>query len=663
MYFKLALKNVRKSYKDYLIYFITLAFSVCLFYSFNSFQEQKAVLMMNEFQDAIIDDIVVIMGFVSLFVVITLSFLILYANNFLIKRRKKEFGLYTLLGMHKKHISRVIIYETLFIGILSLLTGIFLGIVLSQYLTVVTASLFTVDLDYHFVFSVDATILTILAFSSIFILTMFLNTLVLNRYKLIDLINADRKNEMTKGRNLYVSIIIFIISIIMIGYTYYLGISSGMAFITRIFEIFLIGGVGTILFFMSLSGFLLKFVQSSKKFYFRNLNMFVLRQINAKINSNFLSMSIVCLMLLMSIAALSTGISLKNNINSTVELTTPFDYSYKTREVYAEDTINAYGFDLSYVKEVNTMEIYNDENNVSPILSKLFEGNPNFDPSYDLHFELMKLSSFNENLVAQGKEPISVKKGEAYLYTTTSLLDEYVFKMLEEEMEIPVFGDKVKITNKDFIRNNLSTSLQIGSISFGVVVDDSLIPQDAVPLYSFWNANLKSEDKIDDFRTMATAKINDYFTINESSYIFSDQYGSFKDTVEANSIGMSVMFTYIGIYLGVVFIVASAVILALQQLAQADENRSRYAILNKIGAEKKMLNHSVFMQIAIYFFIPLALALVHSFVGIQAISSIVMVFGNIDITGSSLITMMIILSIYALYFYVTYTTYKRILYK
>ena len=190
MYFRLALRNVRKSYKDFLIYFLTLAFSVCLFYMFNSFQEQQAVMEVSQSQMEMIKILVYTMKYLSIFIAIVLAFLILYANNFLIRRRKKELGLYMLLGMPKNKISRVLVYETFIIGILSLFTGMLIGIFLSQILTSVTANLFEVSLDYHFIYSNNATILTIFSFSIIFFIVMLFNTFILNRYKLIDLVRT-----------------------------------------------------------------------------------------------------------------------------------------------------------------------------------------------------------------------------------------------------------------------------------------------------------------------------------------------------------------------------------------------------------------------------------------------------------------------------------------
>ncbi len=248
MYYKLALRNVKKSFKDYLIYFLTLTFSVCLFYTFNSFQSQQAVMQMNESQNMMVDQLSILMNFLSVFVAIVLAFLILYANNFLIRRRKKELAIYTLLGMPRRKISKILVYETLTIGLISLISGMILGLIISQILTAVTANMFSVPLDYHFVFSTTGTIMTLIAFSLIFIITMLFNTIVLNRYKLIDLMNADKKNDELKIKKLWISIIIFILSLICLGWAYYTALHNGVEAFGILGPIILAGSIGTLLF-------------------------------------------------------------------------------------------------------------------------------------------------------------------------------------------------------------------------------------------------------------------------------------------------------------------------------------------------------------------------------------------------------------------------------
>lgn len=676
MYFKLAFKNVKKSYKDFLIYFLTLAFSVCLFYTFNGFQEQKAVLEMSSTQISLVESINTIMGMLSSFVSVVLAFLILYANNFLIKRRKKEFGLYTLLGMPKSNISRVLVYETFIIGLLSLVTGMGLGLILSQLLTIVTASMFTVTLNYHFIFSIDSALKTMMCFGIIFLCVMVLNSFVLNRYKLIDLLTADRKNETFKTRNLYVSVLLFILSLLLLGYAYHEGLDKGMLFIESLSPIILAGCAGTVLFFMSLAGFLLKFIQTSKHLYYRNLNMFVLRQINAKINSNFLSMSVICIMLLLSIGALATGLNLRGTINSTMELTTPFDYSYRLSQYDIKDFNQLIGLDEEkYLSAYNYINVYEtDEINSSDLTPYITtKSTRDVMTSGEFYLELIKLSEYNKNALQQGLHEISLKQDEMYMFTSTDMVKPYLDEIIDNKAKLDVFNHTLtNVSNTDYEFNNIATNTSVGTITLGIVVPDDVIPNDVTISRSYFNADLKDGVSEKEFAKHMTSLINNYQNTHSEEEMRAqgihiwginddNLYGEMKSVVRENSVGLSVLFTYIGIYLGIVFLIASAVILALQQLSQADENRSRYMILGKIGAEAKMMNHSIFLQIGIYFFMPLLLAIAHSIIGIKVVNSVITAFGRSDIFSSSLSTMAIILVIYGGYFLLTYFGYQRIL--
>lgn len=673
MYFRLAVKNVKKSFRDYMIYFLTLAFAICLFYSFNSFQAQQAVMELSQSQHEIIESVQGLIKTLSMFVAVVLGFLIIYANNFLIKRRKKELGLYTLLGMPKHHISRVLVYETFMIGLLSLIAGLLAGLFVSQLLTIITANLFEAALNYSFIFSTDATKMTIIAFAMIFFIIMIFNIFILNRYQLIDLLTADKKNETLKAKNIYLSILMFLLSLVILGFTYWYALSEGMNALMQLQIIAPAGIIGTILFFMALSGFLLKFVQSSKKLYYRKLNMFVLRQINASINSNFVSMSIVCIMLLFSIGALATGTNLNRTINSTIQLATPFDCSYGVYDSAYND--KDYLIDLSNLKEDlkidnrDIQEEYFIHDYRSDITFASFK--PYVDDSvvpddqFEEEFEVIPLSEMNIMRKVYGLEPLTLKPGEALMFTSSELIRDVVDDIVVEQPTFTLYGHSLRLRGERPEMINLGTTLNTSTTLIGVCVADELIPADAELYSMYWNVNLKDGVDQEQFSEMVNQRVSEYNKTNdgEESKQYMPSASTSAQAVQENSKGLSVIMTYIGLYLGLIFLLASAVILALQQLSQATDNKHRYQILNKIGAEKRMISQSVFLQLSIYFFMPLLLAIVHSVVGIQVVNSIVVVFGKSDLFLSSLVTGGMILLIYGAYFLFTYFGYHHILEK
>ena len=195
-----------------------------------------------------------------------------------------------------------------------------------------------------------------------------------------------------------------------------------------------------------------------------------------------------------------------------------------------------------------------------------------------------------------------------------------------------------------------------------LVVPDAIIPANAIIHDEYWNANLTDKITPEKFSTYFKDQMYKTYDVPEDIHRFLQEYYIMdKDNVYQSSKGLSVTFTYIGIYLGIVFMIASAVILALQQLSNADENKKRYLILNKIGTDQKMINRTIFLEIAVYFLLPLLLAIVHSIVGIQIVNNIMVMFGKGNIFVSALFTAGIIVLIYGSYFCVTYIGYKNIL--
>ena len=309
---RLALGNVRKSLADFGIYFLTVMLGVAVFYAFNSMTAQQGVLAFSETQSKMFDLLGMVIGGVSVFIAFVLVFLVVYANSFLIKRRKREFGVYLALGMSTGDVVKIVALESLIAGAASLAAGLVVGIGLSQLLLQLTSALFQADVaeagGFAFVFSADALAKTAIVFAAIFLTAALLNARTVARAKLIDLLHAQRKNEEMRLTSLPLSLALFAASLVLIGVSYKLLIDNGLMEPSPEFAAAtLLVCAGTVLFFYALSGFLLKLVQLIKPLYLRGLNMFALRQLNAKVNTAFASLSVVCLVLFLASATPSTA--------------------------------------------------------------------------------------------------------------------------------------------------------------------------------------------------------------------------------------------------------------------------------------------------------------------------------------------------------------------
>jgi putative ABC transport system permease protein len=678
---KLALRNVRKSLRDYTIYFLTLTFGVCVFYIFNAIGSQESIMSVTQSQAAIFKELTNIMGGVSVFVSIILGFLILYANRFLIRRRKKEFGVYMLLGMDKNNISRVLIAETVFVGLLSLATGLGIGVILSQAMSVLTAKLMNVSITaFQFVFSPEALGKTILYFGLIFLFVLVFNTLTVSKQKLIDLLYASRKNEWFKTPRLALSIPALIASIACIVYAYHKALTSDMLR-------YLDGGVialvialtvaGTFLFFFSLSGIVMKLAPRNKNLYLKGLNMFVLRQIGSKINTTYVSMTMVCLMLFISICTLSSGLGLSTDISKMMKENAPFDATITAGVVSEEDgaeQANDYR-GLNIVKALSNAGAPVDSLAKDYLITRYYSTDVkiplavkenNIVNNIEADSYILKLSDYNDLLKKEGKKPVALKKGEyAVNYSVTNrAFYEAMQNYLKENDGITVGGKKLDTNPGNFYNNTLEVLLN-QDYNVTIVVADSLVKglpvsRDVLNLnYPDGKPGDKSDDsaaKYDKICADAASSLREAAGGKGATVIFQT-----ASVVREQSDSAVTIVSYLAIYLGIIFLITAAAVLAIGQLSEMSDNIGRYAMLRKIGTGEKMLHRSIFMQILIYFGAPMLLAIAHGVVGIMVISRFVSALDQGNIAGNSLFVAAALLVIYGGYFLATYHGSKGIL--
>ena len=655
MFSNLAVKNVKKSIKDYLIYFLTMTFGVCLFYMFNSIDSQTSMMQLSTAQCNYIDALIKLIDSLSVFISVILGLLIVYANQFLIRRRKKELGIYMTLGMNKSKISMMIVFETLIIGVFALVVGLLLGVFASQGLSVLTAKMFKAALtNFYFIFSVNAFYKTLVYFGIIFLVVMAFNTISISRLKLIDLINAQRKNEDIKIRSLYLSVFIFIISVCCLGTAYYLIIKNGMFEYNLEFAgSIILGSIGTLLFFFSLSGFLLRVIQTNKKLYYKNLNMFVLRQINSKINTTFVSMSVICIMLLLTIGALSSGMSLSSVLSQDLDKKTPYDVSFiymgqKEKSDIAEEVSKDINMDLNkYAKEYNKLTIYNQKIPFKDLnLDFSLIKNPALNKGIGETgiFKIVSESDYNNAMKMQGKPTIELKDNQYALTNAYSDLAPMYNSFLKNNSLIKLSGQEFKPLNTTVLEDSFYSNENFKNTGT-FIVKDKYVKNLNISLQVL-NLNLKEDIKEHEFLD----KINNAYKGEERPF---DVLNT-RSMIYEESAGMSTTISFVAIYIGLIFLITSAAVLALQQLSEASDNVERYNLLRKLGTEEKMINHALFIQIAIYFFMPLSLAIIHSYVGISVVNNIVSVAGNINIVSNTFYTALVFLIIYGGYFFATY---------
>lgn len=689
MFFKLALKNIKRSFKDYAIYFFTLVLGVAIFYVFNAIESQTAMLNINKSMHAIVDMMTTTLSGVSFFVAIVLGFLILYASRFLIKRRNKEFGLYMTLGMSKRKISGVLLIETFIIGLVSLAVGLLVGVVISQFTSVLVANLFEADLtNFTFVFSASACIKTMICFALIYLVVMIFNTVNISRQKLINLLSSARQSEKIKVKNPWLCTVIFLIAVAMLVWAYY-AVTAGveevlMEDVNMVYLILVTGAVATFLLFWSLSGLLLRIFMSWKQVYYRKLNSFTLRQFSSKINTTVLSMTMICLMLFVTICVFSSAMSIRNSINETARQSMPADVEFtEAYRVNNEDdsmtvTINQQGM----AQELGVKDFYRSEGvDIDSLFSDYVEYTTYVIPSwslrdslgeaiddieaqfpmiyYDQSETLIRQSDYNALARIYGNPEVDLAKDEYAVLANYENMVTMRNRGLATKPTIKVFGQTLKPKYDKCL---------IGKYEFTATSNDNsgliIIPDE----FKITGENY--------YTTRAIAKYKPGQDSREVDRILEDTWNRGLDGEKAkevkfwvetrqsvidDGIGLGAMVTFIGLYLGMIFLISSAAVLALKELSESSDNRQKFTMLRKIGASEKMLNRALFWQIAIFFGFPLLIAIIHSVFGIIFCGFILNTFGNMNLIQPIFLTALLIVVIYGGYFLITYFCSKNII--
>lgn len=674
---KLSIKNITKSMKDYAIYFFTLILGVAIFYVFNAIDSQTVMLKVSGRTYEIIKLMTSILSVISVFVSFILGFLIIYASRFLIKRRNKEFAIYLTLGMSKRKISLILFFETLLIGLISLIIGLSLGVVLSQLMSILVANMFEADMTkFQFVFSQSACLKTLIYFGIMYLIVIIFNTIIINKYKLIDLLSSSKKSEKVKLKNPYVCIVIFIISVIVLGLAYYL-VTDGFEKLTTADQILIpiiMGIVSTFTLFWSMSGLILKLVMSLKNIYYKGLNSFIVRQISSKINTMVFSMTIICLMLFVTICVLSSSLSLKNSMTKNLKELVPMDIEF-TKPVnieegngFSEIEVNDSKISIEKTlenlnlnpeeefKDTLSFNIYEDESIIlkSLLINSLDEIYKEYPfLLYNQTIDLMKLSDYNALAEKFNLEKYNLKENEYIVIVNYDYMASIINTGLKNNPELllnnETYHSKYKKCQDGFYELNSSRS----NTGFIVLPDKALENHTSIAEFlvaNYKNDKEKTEDKIDEVLS------NNY---NKTTWL---TYNSKIDIAKA-SVGLGALVTFVGLYLGIIFLISSAAILALKELSESTDNKERYNMLRKIGASEEMLNSALFKQIGIFFATPLLLAIIHSIFGIKFANFLLESMGTKGLLLSNIMTAIFLVTIYGGYFILTYLCSKNIISK
>lgn len=713
---KLAWGNVRRAGRDYLVYLLTLTLGVTVFYAFNTISMQVDIAGIDE--EGLAQVMGSMLGDLTYFLAGVMAFLMVYANNFIMKRRKKEFGLYQVLGMGRGRVATIMALETVIVSVVAFVAGIVLGVGLSQLMTFFTASLFKTQIaNFHFFFSVHAFNLTLACMLVMFVLTLLLNLRAVRRTKLIELMGAERRNESIKTRNPWIAIAIFAVGVVLVGVAYYRLLRDGFpltATDSKLQEAMNQFGittamvtVGTFALFWGLSGMLIKLLQSLRGVYWRGLNMFTVRQLAAKVNTVCFSMGVIAMLLFLAITSVTCGMSIANVMNENLERYNPVDvsqtYAYYTpdtldyykeyvnpseadRMVLADSTVDLYpawhgkgksaGNNDETGKKVNIADVAGEHVQIDSYLSYPVGGsNPSVTPSEMCKIMGEKLpkafggsnadamglyvtpaSQYNKLRQMMGEEPVHIGHDQ-YLLTCDmggELVDLYT-KYMAGGHALTLGEHELKpATDKSDEDTAAIANSAMGSNGGTVVVADELLSQLNLQPYS-------SSLLVNYKQGMDTTEADEIikYTVLDNLLVDGKEPGSWgifitRSEMYAQAAQMNGLISYLAIYIGFVLVVACAAILSIQQLSNVADGSRSYRVLAQIGCDDRQIRHSVMAQQTVFFLFPLAVGLAHSFVALKVIIELASIFGNMSIGGTVGLTCAIFLAAYGGYFLVTY---------
>ncbi len=724
MLLKLAARNIRRSVRDYAIYFVTLVFGVAVFYAFNSIENQQVLFDIEAAAaENIFDTTQTLLNGLSVFIAFVLGFLIVYANRFLIKRRKHEFGIYLTLGMNPRSVSLIVLGETAIVGLVSLAVGLICGILASQALAFATAALFGMRMTgYQFVFSTEALLATILCFAVIYLVVALFNLLAVNRYKLIDLLSASSRNEKDPVRNPWTCLAVFVLSVGVLAFAYNRLIVNGLVMLDDPNFYLATAGmlVGSLLFFWSLAGFVVNVLQRARGVYLRGLTVFTVRQIASKINIAFLSLWVTCVMLFFSITIFSTGMGLIDVFYGDSEEANPYDATLSAQIYFAEPVDLAHPSSSEVDQRAKALEatypdIYADgvshnwdmeqrfAESVpgwSDIVAKSAQvdgwelpgitygqlmsqtgassGNDETDSTVDRNnVGVMALSQVNALLEMQGESPVTLNDGETMIANNMAMTESLARDIAKSGVEIDMMGRTLKVA-PDICDIQVQNNAMLATAMTFIVPDEiveKLHEAGAIPLQSYLNvlypegvSNADGDAALKAALAVAfppensvfdggTAHADDAFA--RGFWPLTNLMTSLEMTSQAG--GLRMLITYLAIYIGFVFLIATAAVLAIQQLSEAADSQDRYRLLARLGCDERMLSRSVLIQVLVYFLCPLALAVCHAACAISVMSDSlfdllgVSVFGPIAMAGA------FITAVYGIYMLSTYLASRSIM--
>jgi len=654
MYAKLIGRNIRRSLRDYGLYFLTLVFAVAIFYVFNSLADQPGLLTLQESTRRMAEGAATALEWLTLIMTGIVALLVLYANRVIITKRNRELGTYLLLGMEQGRLSFLLLAEIIVIGTAAMAVGLVAGIFLSQFFALLVARLFHAELTGHpFVFSASAIARTLIAYGLTFVAVGLWQVASVYRQKLLDLITGARPNEELNLRSRPVSALLGLLSLGALGYAYWLADqvsrdSGVQPTDPRIATGAILGVVGTYLLFAALAGLLTSIRRGQKGWMGHGLNRFLYRQVTSKIATHTTMLATIALMLTFTICAMGFGLGLGRGLTERAELEAPFDYLLMST---APDEDFAWAYQalaqhnptgLRTARfQTGTTEIRGGDL-MLPEDAAWFRGEGVGELLLDASANIMSASAYAELRAIRGYDPVALPDGTFLIHASAQetvharRAREAHGRFLATNTPLEIAGHVLQPSGTVLYSEPISTWLA-GQAPV-LVVPDKVAAMTTGTHYLVVEMEGETPESLD--LAMVSPVLNGAF-----------RHTLTRSQVVGQSFVIEGMLLFITGYVGIMFILISATLLALQQVTDAVEHRQRFDTLRKLGADDPMIDGAIARQVGLYFLTPVAVALVHSLVAMIALARLFESgAGYTTVWGATLVTLALFVVIYGAYY-------------
>lgn len=668
---KLSVRNAKRQAKDYIIYFITVIISVALMFSFNSIAVSEDIselsTYMKDFGKAILG--------ISVIIIFVMAWLINYTMKFMLEKRSKEFGTYQILGIEKKDISNMFTLENILIGSLAFVLGVGAGLFLNQFLTSIIMNLFNQPYQIQIVFDIKAVGLTALYFFGIFVLILLNCRRKIKKTKVYNLLYADKKNENNVIKKSKGNIIVFITSLVLLLLAYFINDRefSNMSNMTgrNIFIALVMLIIGIYLFYISISSFIVKRYLQNKSRKYKKSNMFLYRNLTSKINTMSITMGTIALMFTFILVGGNVALLMNNMLNNEIEMGYPFEITMSSLDkdfsIY-KDYINK----NAKVKEMYEYDLYDVHNtNIRRALDgSAFESRYYYDTD-----SVMLLKDYNKLRQMLGYEQVSLGENEAIIHSMKTAEEKFE-KYIEKNNSIEICNKKLTIKQ---VNGESISQISFNGYTYCIVVPDYMeqlllneqieTRKDGDLIYNHKLAVTTEEITTQDFaRGLEELIPREEFTITseyggeryEQSIERGLAYFHTKGERLSEAKSFYAIISFLAFYVALIFVMATATLLAIQQLSDSEKYKYRYELLKKLGMDELEINRTIFKQLFFYFAIPMLLPFILSIPIILSISKIFTIAVTIEeiIRNIGIIYGMFIL-VYGIYFIATDVQFTR----